>query len=397
MMSGPTLLQRPSAGVSKPPLLGRPSAGLRRSEDANTKSTDASFGVHEEWIAVASPSLWEVKCEDLEMVPLDFPLERTNREITDASASEVSTRISNALRQLSIEAEYDCKKAKARCKTSDLVSFRIRLYAGGENKQPVVVEVQRRCGSASSFMQSCRAILNSAEGKKVTDTAKPMKMPISQMKCLQSIVSKVDNTEAMSTSELDCVMNLLRSKHRESNVLGLENLVAITDPVKTTPLVAVRVSRCIVLGDEKYDVREEIRSLCERDIFFPEQDSPLKHGDNLRHLSLAVMANALSACAKDGCLADVVKDQQWFEDHLIPLLVDEIKRASSSACTAHKAACCILSLLECSSVARHIVEKNGGVEALKDAHKVGQRSHELLKCETLRCIEALELSGALAV
>lgn len=403
LMSGPSLLERPGSGIklgfSKPAPLGlsRPSTGLRNSSDV--ASSEASFGIQEEWTASACPAMWDVQPEDLEMVPLDFPLERTHREISDASASEVSARISDALRSLSIEAEYDCKKAKAKCKTGDLVSFRIRMYAGGENAQPVVVEVQRRCGPASSFMRSCRAILNSAEGIKVTKAAKPskvppfMKKPIGQMKCLELLASKPDNVEGLSLGELDCVMNLLRSKQRDSNVLGLENLCCITDPIKTTCLVAIRVSKCVVLGDETYDLREEIRALTERDLFAPgfdEEEGPSDHAENLRHLCLSVFANALSTCANDGCLAAAVEEQKWFADHLIPLLVDELKRAPLSACIAYKAASCIQSLLQCSDVARTILEKNGGAEALEKALEVGQHSHELLATESSRCLKAME-------
>jgi hypothetical protein len=401
MMSGPTLLERPGAGAklgfSKPPALGikRPPS----LQGARVKS-DASFGVEKEWSAMMSPSLWNVKCEDLEMVPLDFPLERTNREIVGATASEVSSRISNVLRVLSIEADFDDKKAKAKCKSSDLVSFRIRLYAGGEQGQPVVVEVQRRCGSASSFMYSCRAILNSAEGKGVEETLGTkkvppfMKKPIGEMKCLQSVVPKNENVDEVVIAELDRVMEMLRSKQHDSNVLGLENLCSITDPLKTVPLVAIRVSKCVVLGDEKYDVREEIRALTERDVFVPE-DGPSEHAEHLRHLSLAAFANALSTCSKDGCLTAAVKDQKWFADHLIPLLIDELKRAPLSACIAYRAASCLHSMIECSVEARIILKKSGGVDVLEKAHEFGLGSHELLANETLRCLKVVNVPSTL--
>jgi hypothetical protein len=407
MMSGPTLIERTVAGgklgFTKPQALGLSRPSLRAGgtqPHVNSFTPDASFGVEQEWSAVMSPSLWNVKCEDLDIVPLDFPLERTNREIMGATASVVSSRISNALRCLSIEADYDDKNAKAKCKSSDLVSFRIRLYSGGENGEPVVVEVQRRCGSASSFMFSCRAILNSAEGKGVEEAlgikeVPPfMRKPIGQMKCLQSVVPKKENVDEVVIAELDCVMVMLRSKQRDSNVLGLENLCNITDPLKTVPLVAIRVSKCVVLGDEKYDVREEIRALTERDVFAPE-DGPSEHAEHLRHLSLAAFANALSTCATDGCLTAAVKDQKWFAEHLIPLLLDELKRAPSSACIAYRAASCLHSLIECSVEARIILEKSGGVDTLEKAHEFGLGSHALLANETRRCLKVVNVSSAL--
>src|SRR3569832_1299863 len=195
--SSPSLVETrgPIFGGSKvpPPLgLSRPSLGLK------PLAKTSSFGVKNEWSGVTSVASWNVKSEDLELVPEDYPLERTHREIMDTDVSVISNRISLALSSMSVEAQFDCENAKAKCKTGDYVGFRIRLYAGSESGQPVVVEVQRRCGSASSFMQTCRAILLAAEGKDIaTANSKPslqpfMKKPIGQMKCLQSIIAKED-------------------------------------------------------------------------------------------------------------------------------------------------------------------------------------------------------------
>ena len=126
-----------SFGKAPPIGLSKPKLGLTQSR--------TSFTVTQEWTS----QQWDVKGHDLEMVPVDFPLERTHREIR-CDASEVAKRISSSLQRLSIDAEYDNEKAKAKCKTMECVKFRIRLYASGENGQPVVVEVQRRSGSTSS-------------------------------------------------------------------------------------------------------------------------------------------------------------------------------------------------------------------------------------------------------
>jgi hypothetical protein len=205
-----------------------------------TLPSSAAFGVKQEWRGSASPSVWDVKGQKLEMLPLDFPLERTHREIND-DASKIAARISDALRALSIETEFDCEKAKAKCKTNDCVCFRIRLYAGSENGEPVIMEVQRRNGSAASFMRSCLSILDAAEGKDaVRKKSLPpfIQKPIGQMKCLQSIAPVV----AEPANPLDNVVDLLRSKKRDSNILGLENLCFLMDPYQTVPFVAIQVS-----------------------------------------------------------------------------------------------------------------------------------------------------------
>lgn len=378
-MGGPSLFQSKVPSFGKPPPLGisrTPSGGL-------SSGSDSLFGVKQEWSASASPSVWDVKGEDLELVPLDFPLERTHREISE-DASKVATRISGALHTLSIETEYNCEKAKAKCKTNDYVNFRIRLYAGSESGQPVIVEVQRRNGSASIFMRSCRAILDAAEGKDMIRKVLPfMKKPIGQMKCLQSIPLAVEAPK----NPLDHAMEMLRSNKRDSNMLGLENLCHLTDPVITVATTAVQVSKSVIIGDE---VREEIRALTERDVFPLDDEGLANHADQLRHLALTVFANALVVCSKDGCLAEALKKQKWFCDHLIPSLLDELGRAESFTNSAYQAACCVHSLVSCSEVAKQLVVDQGGVSILEQAHTFGSRRHALLASETRLCLETIK-------
>lgn len=396
MSGGPSLIDgRGGFSFGKAPPLGlsRPPVGLK---PLSKGPREGSFEVKKEWSGVSSSAIWNVKGETLEQIPLGFQLERTHREIIE-DASVVASRITESLRSLSIEAKFDCEKAKVKCKTSDCVGFRIRLYAGGETGQPVVVEVQRRCGSASVFMHSCRAILNAAEGKAfpVKNASPLMSMPIGQMKCLQSIVHEESKNDNGSEGALDGVMVMLRSSRSDLNLLGLENLCCLTDPLRTAPTAALRISKCVTIGDVKYDIREEIRVLTERDVFASgfdqEQEGADRHVDQLRHLALKVFANSLSMCSKDGCLVAPVKEQKWFGDNLIPSLVDEVKRAPTSACNAHQATCCLHSLASCSDHARRLVVDAGAVESLKEALEFGEARHALLAMESRQCLKLLSV------
>lgn len=346
---------KPPSLISKPPPLktfgnlSKPSFGRRPAPLGAHRGgqVDQVFGVKQEWSGASNPSTWDVKGEDLEMVPWEFPLERTHREIF-AEASCVAGRISESLRALSVAAEYCSDKAKAKCKTSDFVVFRIRLFAGGENGQPVVVECQRRSGASSSFMRTCRAILNAAEGKAAHEKASMsvppfMKRPVSSMKCLSSVVPK-QNAESDAATAMDQVLDMLRSEKRDLNILGLENLCSLTDPIKTSSAVALHVAKSVILGEEKYDVREEIRLLTERDVFsaeFDKQEGPIGQNELMHFLALRVFANALGMCSKEGSLASAVKSQRWFADCLIPTLVDELTRVESSLNNSFQAAVCL--------------------------------------------------------
>lgn len=364
----------PNFGALKPPSLGIP-------------RDSGKLDIAQEWSgSVCSP--WNVK--ELELVPDGFPLERTHREIHD-NPSDVALRISGVLQRLSIQAEYCSEKAKAKCRTSDMVSFRIRLYAGSESGQPVIVEIQRRSGPASSFMSSCRAILDAAEGKEVKPDGKklPFCKPISEMKCLRNASVPCDDFGA---GALDRTMDMLRSNNRDLNILGLENLCNLTDPVKSSASCALNVSKTVLLDSEidHLSIRDEIRVLTERDGFGHEDHFVAQHADSLRHLSLKVFANALSICSKDGCLTKAVQEQQWFTESLVPSLLDEIRRVDeSSANDAYLASSCLLSLISCSEVVRKHVLSNDGVLLLENALNFGLIRHALLANETQRCLEVI--------
>jgi hypothetical protein len=356
--------------------------------------------VRQEWNDVTLESTWDVS--ELEPVPEDFPLERTHRAVHGVDASEVAKRISNALCLLSIEAEYDNVKAKAKCRTTDLVSFRIRLFAGGEGGLPVVVEVQRRSGSASHFMRTCRTILDAAEGVKVESKVAPprktlppfmKKGPVANMKCLQSVVTEADPV-AEAVAGVDRSIELLRAKYKDTNILGLENLCLLTDPLKTRPDVAIMVCKSVILGDPSSEIREEIAVMLQKDAFLPEEydnddDIPLTNRKGSRYLALVLLSNCLALTCKDGSLTAGIKNQKWFGEFLIPSLVDEVKSFRNSANNAYEASCSLTSLATCSDYAKKLMNENGAVEELELAHAYGLGHHDLLACEAARCLTQL--------
>jgi len=380
-------------GMKKMSLGPLPKMGIARPSKLSGKSLSnesGSYGCTKEWNdLIAVPSNWDVKPDDLELVPIDFPLERTHREIADVDATEVSNRISDALNVLSIDAEYHAKRAKAKCKTTDLVKFRIRLYAGSDTGMPVIVEVQKRSGSTSSFMRSCREILKAAEGIAVGSSPRPrkgppsFKKPMAAMNCLKDAKVQVpQDDEAMSV--LNASLTMFRSKSLDSNVLGLENLCSLTDPVKTTPVTALAVSKCIILDEGNNDTREDIFALLQRDVFISEFNVNEVHAERMHHHALVLLSNTLEMCAKDGCLGLVVEKQAWFEKSLIPSLIDEVKTADFSSANAFQAVRCLQSILSSNTKVCSAFKNNGGVEDIKSAHEFALERHQLLAEETNR-------------
>lgn len=337
-----------------------------------------------------SSSLWTVQVEDLEPVPVDYPLERTHRKIGSASAQEIVSRISSALQLFSVEAVYNNEQAKAKCKTTDLVDFRIQLYAAAERS--VVVELQRRNGSAQSFLRYSRAILDAAEGIQVSTQSVVKKelpymtIPVSQMKCLQSVYRSDDEIE--STSAMNGVLSQLRSNSKGSQILALENLCCLCDVSKTNGKVALRVSKCIILGEEQFEIREEILSVLQRYSVDTSSDNDM-HGSMLLGLVLTILANASSLCCQDASLGNALENQRWVSDVLVPFLLNQLRHVEYSPSNAYRSATCLSSLLDASESIRHLLIHGGGIDTLRTAHRYGCSRHALLEDTTRLCLITL--------
>jgi len=380
----PSLIKPPKTFGKAPPL------GIERPRSV---SRAGSVGLKQEWEDPCTT--WKVSKEDLEPLPEDFPLERTHRFINDVDAAVVASRITESLRAQSIQSKFDTNPPKAKCKTLDFVSFRIRLYAGDECGSPVVVELQRRSGPSSCFMHACRTILNAAEGRSALaepprQTPPFMKKPIAEMKCLEGVVVSDDETDTATTAIEDCV-SMIRSSKRDSNILGLENLVALTDPLKTRPSTALHVAKCVVFGHENTDIREDIGAMIDRDVFSVEDENMAlsNYSDLLRQLALTIFANSLILCTKDGSLSGQDGEQSWFMDNLLPSLVAEVKRAGLDACSATQATSCVNSFVRCSSSGKEYLIDQGVVSALQKANKYGEECNSLLAEETKMCLKLL--------
>lgn len=369
--------------------LARPS-GLSASHG---RSVRAGVSVKNEW----NESNWNI-FNPLHPVPLGFPVERTHREIYGADAAEVAKRISNAMRKMSIEAEYDGANAKAKCMSLDQVSFRVRLFAGSEDGLPVIVEVQRRSGSPASFLQICRHILNGAEGGEITKpvskafTRSPacMKGPLGNMKCLQSVVKKEEGNV-----EYDAVkksMELLKSSDKSSHLLGLENLCFLTDALKTRPDKALSYCKDIILGDRCAELRGMVGAMLQKDPLFPEGYDMAPIARRSRSMALLLLSNSLLLTSKDGCLASAVESQKWMVNTLIPTLVNEVRSCETSSNNAYEAACGLTSLAICSDVAKTTMKEYSALECLQAAHHFGKENHELLSNECERALIGLGAS-----
>lgn len=261
----------------------------------------------------ASKGIW--KLETVPTLPEYHPLERTAVFVPNASPLDVSMRISNVLRERSIEALYENEKAKAKCTTAEGVDFRVRLYRGrGRFDHGIIVEVQRRFGTSITFYHDTKAILDAAEGKNplpplMSDSYIPM-------------VSE-DDVGVDGASTLLMVSKMLRHPGYDSQFLALQTLSSLTDCSK----MGVATARCISTELVRMDVDNEVGTKVLSLIID-------KYGDDdtfkLRSLALLTVANAFQTL--EGKVPSMLQDQ------LRSVLIQELRQAKANPRVAVQAA-----------------------------------------------------------
>jgi hypothetical protein len=306
----------------------------------------------------------------LDRVPTlpDFhPLERTSVFVSNViHPSDVSMRISDVLRDRSIDAKYDNFKAKALCTTMEGVDFRVRLYGGrGEYEHGIIVEVQRRFGTSNSFYNDTVAILNAAEGKGLQPTTTPLSS--SDGNNIPLVDDDLEYT-ADGTSSLEMISKMFNYQEIDAHLLALQTLVSLTDVNKMGNKTARAVSKELFRLENDNVVGAKVLSLI---VDKQEEDDTFK----LRSLALNVAANAFEAV--DGQYAMMLKEQ------LRRVLLHELRSAKDNPRNAVYAA----------RIIKFFVPQDNGSDvysALEAAHKVGASRNALLEHYVQLCLDKFD-------
>ena len=316
----------------------------------------------------AKPDSGAWRLERIPSLPDFYPLERTSVFVPNVlHPSDVAMRISDILRERSIDAIYDSDKAKAQCTTMEGVEFRVRLYGGrGEYNHGVVVEVQRRFGTSNSFYNDTMAILNAAEGKKLLQsTANVSSMGSNNLPLVEDCTST--SMESASPS-LAMISKMFNHKEPDAHFLALQTLTSMTDTAKIGQNTARSVSEELFLLDNDSNAGSTVLSLImdkqdEEDIF------------KLRTMALTVVANAFEAV--EGHVPTVVKEQ------LRRTLLHELRNAKENPRNAVHAA----------RILYFYVPQDNGSDvhsALEVAHEVGTQRNALLEHHVQMCLDKFE-------
>lgn len=310
-----------------------------------------------------SSSKFSWKLSQVPTLPEFHPLERTAVFVPNTTPAMVAPRISDVLRERSIQAFYDDDKAKVKCITTEGVDFRIRLYRGrNQYSHGIIVEVQRRFGFSIHFHSDTQAILDAAQGK--IPTPPPM-----QPNALPEVSDDEDDEDFDMTpsgsASLQMVEKMLSLPGFDAQYLGLQTLSSLVDSEKMTLQTARRVSAALLKPDSK--VGQQVFGYITKRNF---EESYM----SLRVLCLGILANAMRA-------SSIVPE--FLRGALRPVLLDDLREAEKFPNAALVAARCMEYFIRGD---HDSVELN---EAFQIAREVGEARHTSLMQQADRCIASI--------
>jgi hypothetical protein len=244
--------------------------------------------------------------------------------------------------------------------------------------------------------------LDASEGKPVdkSQAEKPLylRVPVSEMSFMKNCTLPPTSLEEQIES-INIAAELLSSNRSDSNMLGMEMLVSLTDSSKTLKSTAVMASERILSpeddGNKSFNLHNYVMSLViygndSDEKSFLEGTAVEGHHTKLRNLAISSLSNALELLLKEGVLSRAMESSWgWYCDVLIPRLVQDLATSSEHPHDACYASRCISSLVSSSYDFAEKVKKVGGLSALESAEEVGHNEFALLAQDAGRCHKSI--------
>lgn len=287
-------LGRPSllSGLNRPTL-----SGSRNNERRNSSNdgSPSDFAFEETLVIPARPRrLWKVSDSDIPTIPPFFPFPLNPRccaYVADASPSVVAVRIAEALRQQSIAVEYDDENVTASCMTVDRCRFDIHLWQAKsplqnatsvmssmivnqqqqppsphpQNNQPfllgclppfaLLVEFHHISGDVITFHNVISSLKKAAKSH---GTGRDMRKPVltSPMEYPRFVAAgtaeKSTTTPPSETPSrlalvgLERAVGLLQKDRQDAQLLGMEEILALSDVATSGLDIAMTVSLAVL-------------------------------------------------------------------------------------------------------------------------------------------------------
>mmetsp|Transcript_875 Transcript_875/g.1403 ORF Transcript_875/g.1403 Transcript_875/m.1403 type:complete len:221 (+) Transcript_875:236-898(+) len=206
-----------------------------------------------------------------------------------------------------------------------------------------------------------------------------------------------ESEEDILAEAIQSAVELVGREELDLNVMAFESLVALVDPLKTMPDIALNACKTIVANDSKDKSASEIRGaiaalLRNGSLHDDEGDAIISDfNEILKNLALCLLSKTFANMLNKRCLETAIQDNsEWFLDTLIPSLVDAVKSAKDRPHDALYASDCLSNLLRASKDLLKRADEENALSALEEAKAFGSTHHKSLANATEKGITMLE-------
>jgi len=193
--------------------------------------------------------LWKVSDTHVPAYPTYWPKPVLFVPVTGTSPAVVAIRIAECLTKRSVAAEYDDEAASVVCQTADRCLFTVQLWHSGD---AIWVECVRISGGTLTFHQHARAVLLAAQSldsgadRRAPHQCSATEYPrmlgeystatTTRNNIIQQLPSSHKTMEEVATTAVEALeqaFQLLCKDRLDAQLIGLQSLVNLTDPVCT--------------------------------------------------------------------------------------------------------------------------------------------------------------------
>jgi hypothetical protein len=269
------------------------------------------------------------------------------------------------------------------------------------NRDEILVEVQRSKGESFEYAKYASAILASARGEDVDFQSGVRKRSSSaSLSYIPGSIFSSCHPDDFCGSEVASVNHIaeLIQKDRDDAVsLGMASLLLLTDCERS--LVSQSVAQAVLHGNDigpsviKDFIYNHVSSSPTNTTLSTQEVNVFesRQQEILHNKAIAILGNSLYCAveAHPSNLSNLLQTSNWTgKSGIINVLLSELSNAEHKLHDAYQAARCITILLESTSeVKQELLDRNVAA-ILNDAHLIGVQMHALLAAE---CKEALSL------
>jgi len=379
------------------------------------------------------PEEWKSPAK-LEQPPKHYPMEATKElyPLVTYALPTILHNIASSLKEMSIQAQFMSIPLSAVLRTQENIEIYLQFWLSND-KQHVIVEIQRLRGCSVKFHYYARVLLEAIHGKvdRVEFKRHSRDGNIRRLKSAETIVNELERHRAITgqhdttnqdgtdpTKSIRIAQDLIQQDRIDSRYLGWETMCFLTDMESSKSTACTLASRALLFGEAPFQgIRNSLFNILlkhnmgddyfckmtEDDYRFSDSDSEdeedyfmdssnesvmkvyphylVKTVDAIFSLALRAFSNALEVLSDTNAVC-VFMHSVNFPD-ICSILIDQIANASNNP---HNAVSSIKSLIHLyrnaptSSWISEQMYQNSSI--IKKANLYGNQSHALLEDES---------------